>query len=102
MAMVEEKFPKKLRMTQKLDRLSMAVHEMSDEYEESEEESSYFGSEVVNQNPSYKTQDTTFDLMKQIEQVKEKESNERQTRLTMPSEEIKQNRITLSKDWMKI
>ena len=64
--MAEEKLPKKLRMTQKLDRLSMAVHEMSDEYEESEEESSIFNSEVADINPSFKTQDTTFDLMKQI------------------------------------
>ena len=68
MTIIEAKFPMKRRMTQKLDVLNMAVHEESDEYEESDdEESSYFDSQVVDtSNPSYKTQDTTCDLMKQI------------------------------------
>ena len=54
MTMIKAKLPMKRRMTQKLDRLSMAVHEMSDEYEESDDNSSVFNSQVADiNNPSY-------------------------------------------------
>ena len=38
MTIIEAKFPMKRIMTKKLDQLNMAVHEMSDEYEDSDNE----------------------------------------------------------------
>ena len=99
--MIEAKFPMKRRMTQKLDHIRMAVDEDSNEYEESDDESSVFGSEVIGiSNPSYKTQDTSNDLMKQIAQVKAIETLEK-SRKTFTSEELKGKRITDPSSWIK-